>query len=259
MLDRPHTIPAVDRTVSRSDNSPAPAIAYAKDALDELSKWLESHPVIQQQDEAKAGAALKERTLVAIKGAREEREGKTSPLREQLNAIFADYDLVKDKGPLERTYNELRKRLTNYATAVEAARIAEAERLRLEAEERERAAREAEAAEQAAIADAEVGSCTDVAGAIEQADQAFTDFRRADKQAAIAARNVPVRFGSALGGKSQSMRTVKVLVIENVQLAIEIMGLTPKITEAILSSARDYQKEFDELPAGISATFERSY
>ena len=45
---------------------------------------------------------------------------------------------------------------------------------------------------------------------------------------------------------------------EDVAKAIKVMGLTPKITEAILSSARDYRKEFEELPAGINATFERS-
>ena len=54
------------------------------------------------------------------------------------------------------------------------------------------------------------------------------------------------------------MRTVEVLAIENAELAIRAMGLTDKIRDAILSSARDYRREHEELPAGINATFERS-
>jgi len=56
----------------------------------------------------------------------------------------------------------------------------------------------------------------DVGGAIEHADATFSDFRRADKQAAIAAKNVPLRFSSVMGGKTQSMRTVEVLVIDDI-------------------------------------------
>jgi len=252
-------IPAGNRMVSRTDNQPAPtALDHAADALSELAAWLKDHPVIQALPEAKAGVGLKERTLVALNAARDERQAKTQPLRDQLNEIFATYDLVKDKGTLERGYNELRKRLTAFATSQEEARIAEATRLRNEAAERERIAREAEAAEQEALANAEQGECTDVGAAIAQADQTFTEYRAADKQAAIAERNVPLRFGSVLGGKSISMRTTEMLAIENVEMAIKAIGLTDKIKDAILSSARDFRKEFGELPVGITATFERS-
>jgi hypothetical protein len=251
-------VPATDRIVSRSDNNPSSSLFHAKDALDELKKWLTDNPIVEHQPQLKAGTALKERTLIALNGARTEREGKTKPIREQLNAIFAEYDLVKDKGVLERAYNELRKRLTDYAVAVEAARIAEAERLRKEAEERERLAREAEAAEREAIENAQAGECTDAAGAIEQADAAFTEFRRADKTAAIAEKNVPLRVGSVLGGKSISMRTTEKLVIEDAFAALKVLGLTEDIEEAILKSARAFRKEFNELPTGVRATFVRS-
>jgi hypothetical protein len=247
----------LERVITRTDNNPPDALHYANDALAELSAWLKDNPVVEAQPQAKAGAALKERTLTALNEARAERETKTRPFRDKLNAIFAAYELVKDKGTLETAYGVLRKRLTNYANMVEAARIVEVERLRKEAEEKERLAREAEAAEQDAIACADVGECTDVGGAIEQADQAFSDFRRADKTAAIAERNVPVRFGSVLGGKSIGMRTVEVLVVEDEVAAILVLGLTDKIRDAILSSARDFKKEFGELPAGVKATFER--
>ena len=252
-----NAIPATDRLVSTSDNQPS-RLEFAAEAYDELRTYLKATPVITCNDEAQAGAAVNERTLVALNEARAERETKTRPFRDKLNAIFDAYALVKDKGTLETARAELRKRLTKYANDLEAKRIAEVERLRAEAEAKERLAREAEAAEREAIDDAEQGVESDVGEAIQHADQAFTDYRRADKSAAIAAENVPVRFASVLGGKSRSMRTVEVLMIEDVTRAIKVLGLTDKITEAILSSARDYRKEFDELPAGITATFERS-
>lgn len=251
-------IPATDRTVSRNDNNPPDRLAYATEAMEELRAFLKGHPVIMSQKEAQAGAACNERTLIALNEARAERETKTRPFRDRLNAIFAAYELVKDKGTLETARNELRKRLTKYASDIEAKRIAEVERLRAEAEQAERLARAAEEAEREAIDDAEQGVESDVGGAIEQADQAFTSFRRADKQAAIAAKNVPLRFSSVVGGRSQGMRTMEVLVIEDVARAIKIMGLTDKIRDAILSSARDFRKEFDQLPEGIKSTFERS-
>ena len=251
------TIPAADRDVTRSDNGPS-RLDYATEAMEELRSYLKATPVITSQDEAKLGAAVNERTLIALNEARAERETKTRPFRDRLNAIFEAYALVKDKGTLETARNELRKRLTKYASDIEAARIAEVERLRKEAEEAERIARQAEEAEREAIDDADQGVESDVGGAIEQADQAFSDFRRIDKAAAIAARNVPLRFGSVTGGRSRGMRTTEVLVIDDVAKALRIMGMTDKIRDAILSSARDYRREFDELPAGITATFERS-
>lgn len=250
-------IPATDRVVTRSDNEPD-RLAFAVEAYDELRAYLKATPVVTSQAEAKFGAAVNERTLIALNEARAERETKTRPFRDKLNAIFEAYGLVKDKGTMETARGELRKRLTKYAADIEAKRIAEVERLRKEAEDAERLARQAEAAEQEAIDDADQGVESDVGEAIQQADQAFSTFRRADKQAAIAARNVPVRFSSVTGGRSMGMRNVEVLVIEDVAKAIKIMGLTPKIRDAILSSARDYRKEFDELPNGIKATFERS-
>lgn len=245
-------------------NNPPSVIDRAKEAFDELAAWLKEHPVIENADDAKQGAAYVERTRVALQEARDERDGKTRPHLDALETIRTAYELVRDKtktnegGPLQRAFTALKKRLTDYANAVEAARIAEAERLRKEAEAKEAAARAAEAAEQEAIADAEVGVETDVGGAIEQADAAFTDYRRADKQAAIAERNVPVRFHSVMGGRTQSMRTTEVLHVVDPAKAISVMGMTDKIKDAILSSARDFRKEFGELPSGIEASFERS-
>ncbi|XUM21016.1 hypothetical protein ACRAVF_27010 [Bradyrhizobium oligotrophicum S58] len=276
-ISQPVIVPAADRAVTITHNYPVepvaetvtaeeivPVLDQARAVFDELGVFLQDAPVIQDEATAKRGAAFLERARLALQEARDERTRRTQPLMDRLTAIRNAFDLVRDKtktnegGPLERAYNALRKRLTDYAAKVEAARIAEAERLMREAQAAEAAARAAEAAEQEAIADAEVGVVTDVAAAIDVADQTFADFKRADRLATRAAREVPVRFGSVTGGRAQTMRTIEVLTVSDVALAIKAMGLTPKITEALLSSARDYRKAYGELPPGIAASHERS-
>lgn len=268
------------RAVTTKDNNPPPdevettalmvventrptEIDRAKEAFEELRDFLKDHPVILTADDAKLGAGYLERTRVTLKASRDERNTKTRPFLDRLEAIRAAYDLVREKtksnegGLLERAYNALRDRMTKYADAVEAERIAEANRLREEAARAEDAARAAETAEQTAIADAEVGECTDVGAAIQNADQKFAEFKVANRQAATAERNVPLRFGSVLGGKSVSARTYEFLEIEDFDKAIKVLGLTDKIRDAVIASAKDFRNEFDELPAGIKSTHQR--
>jgi hypothetical protein len=260
-------VPAAGRAVSRTDNQPPAVIEgeatvvkttidHGREAFAELAAYLKETPVITCQAEARQGSGFLERTRIAIAEMEAERTAKVKPLNDEVGRINAAYRAVRD--PLETALKALRARLTGFAAAEEAKRIAEANRLREEAEARERAAREAEAAERQAMEDAEAGECTDVGAAIEQADAAFDDFARANRAAARAERAVPVRFSSVTGGRAQAMRTVEVLKIEDAVKAIRVMGLTEKIAAAILSSARDYRKEFDELPEGVIATFERS-
>lgn len=237
-------------------NKPPSTIESAREAFSELGVWMREHPVIGSNPEAKQGAAYVERTRIALSEMENERKIKVDPLNKQLSEINGVYRETRD--PLETLLKTLRKRLSDFANAVEAARIAEANRLRQEAEERERLARAAEAAEQEAIDDAEQGVESDIGAAVQEADQTFADYRRADKTAAIAERNVPVRLASVMGGRALTMRTVEKLVIEDAFAAIKSLGLTPDIQEAILKSARAFRKEFEELPAGVIATFERS-
>lgn len=237
-------------------NKPPGPIDSAKEAFTELSSFLQNNPVIQDEEAARHGAAYVERTRVALSEMENERTALVKPLNEQLSGINAAYRVVRD--PLEKALKALRQRIADYANEIERKRIEEAERLRQEAEAKEAQARAAEAAEQEAIADAEVGECTDVGGAIEHANETFADYQRADRAAARAERAVPVRFHSVMGGRSISMRTTEVLKITDACAAIKAMGITPEIETALLSAARKYRKAFEELPAGITATFERS-
>lgn len=249
-------IPAADGQVASTDNQPPGTIDSAKLAMTELSGWLKEHPVIQSPPEAKDGAAFVERTRITIAEMEAERTAKVAPLNKELGEINGAYRLVRD--PLERALKELRSRLTKYAADLEAARIAEAERLRREAEAKERAAREAEAREREAIDDAAQGVESDVGGAIAEADHSFGDYRKADKAAAIAERNVPVRIGSVMGGRSMSMRTTRKLVVQDAAAAIKVIGLTDDIADAITRAAKKFEDAFGELPAGVVETFERS-
>jgi hypothetical protein len=237
-------------------NKPPGVIDSAKEAMTELSAFLADTPVIENQPQAKQGGAHIERTRISLAAMEDERSERVGPLNKELTAINGAYRVVRE--PLEKVLKELRRRLTDFANAIEAARIAEANRLAAERAEAERIAREAEVAEQNAIAMADVGELTDAGGAIAEADARFRNFERAYRAAAVAAKNVPVRIGSAMGGRALSMRTVEVLVIDDACAAIKAIGLTDKVQDAILSSAREFRKAYGELPMGISSTHQRS-
>lgn len=253
-------VPTASGEVAITHNNPPDTtpgtIDRARETYVELNRFLTEAPVIQDDATARRGSGLVEITRISLKAMDDERKQRVSPLNDQVAAINAIYRQPRET--LERLQKAVRERLTAYALAVEEAREAEAKRLRDIAEAAEAAARAAEAAEQEAIADAEVGVETDIGAAIEQADEAFAGYQATSRAAARAERNIPLRFGSVTGGRAQTMRTTEVLSVADVGLAIKAMGLTPKITEALLSSARDYRKAHGELPAGIASTSQRS-
>lgn len=236
-------------------NNPPGPIEAAKEAMAELSAFTENNPVIQTFDQAKEASAFIERTRVALQAMEDERKPQTDPLTAKLEAINKPYRLVRQ--PLEKLYEVVKARLTKYNNAVEQARLREAQRLREEAEARERAAREAEAREQEAIVNAEAGELTDVGGAIVEADDAFKGFQKADRAAAVAERNVPVRIASVMGGKAISMRTTEVFTVEDASAAITAMGLSDDLQKQIIKDAKRYRETFGELPDGVTSSYER--
>lgn len=242
--------------IERGHNKPPGPIESAQEAMVELGKFAEETPVIQTFEQAKLAAAFIERTRVALQAMEDERKPQVDPLNAKLEAINKPYRLVRQ--PLEKLYDLIKARLTKYNKAVEAARLREAQRLRDEAEAKERAAREAEANEAAAIVGAELGECTDVGGAINQADGAFKTFQKAARAAAVAERNVPVRIGSIMGGKALSMRTTEVFIVEDACAAITAMGLSDDLKKQIVKDAKRFREATGELPDGVKSTDERS-
>jgi hypothetical protein len=252
-------IPAGDRMVTRVDNHPD-QITLARDTYRELNNFLKETPAVTNAKEAKDAARWLESVKVTLEELDGERRGKVDPLNAQVKAINDAYRPARES--LDRLLAVLRDRLNAFARAQEAARAAEAARLAAEAAEAERLAREAEAREQDAIAAADVGECgIDIGQAIEQADASFADYKVAARAAAIAERAVPVRFGSALGGRSMALRAKETLTVDDPIAALKALakvGLSEKLVDAILSDARAYRKLKKELPAGISSSTQRS-
>jgi hypothetical protein len=237
-------------------NQPPSPIDYAREAMDDLANFLTDTPVIQTPEQAREGSLFVERSRKTIQDLEDARKAETGPLNERVKTINERYREIRT--PMDGVVAELRQRLTDYTARLEAARIREAEAARIEAQRLEMEARRAEEAEREAKQNATLGEITDVAAAIVEADQTFSDYAKADRAAQIAESQTHVRLPSQLGGKALSLREKETLVLDDVKAAIAVMGVTDKITSAILSSARDYRREWGRLPDGIRSEITRS-
>jgi hypothetical protein len=248
-------VPLDDSPAPLGHNLPPGPLGAARDAYRALSAFLTATPVIESFDDAKRAAAYKDaakKTLTDIEAAR---KLEVEPLKTRANAIDAIYRTVRV--PIERALDELRKRLTSYATVEEAKRIVEAERLRQAAAAAEAAARTAETAEKTAVDNAQVGECTTVGEAIAAADAAFAEYQRADRAAEVAARDVTVRLGVP-GGKTQTMHTLEKLIVTDANEALAALGLTDRLRAALIIEARVYRRDHGRLPPGFAVEFVRS-
>lgn len=244
-------------------NLPPGPIDFAKEAMADLSAFMASNPVIETPEQAKKAGLFVERMRKTLGDVEAERDNKVRPLNEQVAAINAEYKSVhntdrKRPGLADKVLNELLDRINSYIGREEAKRIAAAEAKRREAEEAERLAREAEERERQAKDNASVGELdVDVGAAIKEADQKFSEFERASRAAALAERDVPVRISSSLGGRALSARNHETLILDDWFVALNVIGVTEKIKDAILSAARDYRRLKGKLPDGVSSTSER--
>jgi hypothetical protein len=233
------------------------AIDTARAVYRSLSVYLQNTPVIESHDEAKGAANLIEQGRRTIDEIETERKSITGILNKQVKDINDTY-----RGPREfviKVVDEIKRRLTAFASAEEARREAEAAEARAKAEEAERIAREAERVEQEAKQLADVGECdVDVASAIVDADKAFAKYKKAERIAARTEDQIQVRLAGGFG-RAVSMRKSETLIVEDAHKAIASMGLTDGIRDAILSSARAYRKLNGCLPAGVTAETERKF
>lgn len=251
-----HTIPAADRAVARSDNRPPTLIELARETYRSLSAWLKEFPAITSHDEAKAAGKWIESVSAAVSELEAERKAKVDPLNQAVRAINDEYRAPRDH--LTKLLDEAKRRLTAYAVAEEQRKAAEAEQLRQEAEQARQAAIEAEWAEEDAKAEVDLGICdVDVGAAIETADTAFGEFQKADRQALRAERAIPTRIASSFGGRALTMRNRETLILDDACAALKAIGVTEKISAAILSAARDYRKLNGALPDGVRSETER--
>lgn len=237
-------------------NQGPPIIDHAAETAKALSTWMGEHPVVSNEDDARAGKLLCDRASSVVSEMEAERRSRVDPLNKQVKEINESYRPVRFT--LESTLQALVLRLDAFAKAEEDRRTAEAdEKLRLAAEA-EHAAHEAEQAETEAKSDASSGVIgVDIANTTANADAAFTLYKKAKREANLAVRNKKVKIGGGFG-RALSRRTTETLAVDSWEIAIGFMGMTDGIRDAILTSARAYRQEFKELPPGISAKQDRS-
>jgi hypothetical protein len=248
-------------------NAPPSPIDLARSSFDDLSRWLKDHPVISTEAQAREAKLFKDRADSALKAIEEARVNLVAPLNEQVREINAEHHQYHNgnsgkPGIFDKILVALKFRMTAYAKAEEAKREAIARAAREAAERAEREAREAETREREAHQEAAQGVCdVDIGRATADADQAFADFKKADRELGRAERNATVRIGGGFG-KVTTLRTQEVLTVTDWQAAIADMldddGLIPEcIHDAILTAARAHRKMFGELPTGIGREEER--
>jgi hypothetical protein len=247
--------PKPGQEVLGGNGPPNDAIDGARDSCRLIKTWLRNNPAVVNESDAYAAnevLVIAENTLAALKGAR---DAECTPLRkiwEEARARWAT--------PIESVdglKTEVTGRLQPYMLAEEDRRKAEAAEARRIAAEAEAAAREAERMEAEARQNASLGEFVDVVQASEDADQAFGDYRHAHRAAVIAEKSVPVRLKSRFDTKATKLRTKRTLVVDDVPKALDAIGITDRIMEAILMEARQFKKDFGTLPDGISEVEER--
>lgn len=222
-----------------------------------LSGFLKETPVVQSHDEARRAANYIEQSRATLGELEDARKARVNPLNEEVKAINDEYRAPRES--LQALMDEVKRRATAFAQAEEDRRAAAAIDAARVAAQAAQAAHAAEAIEANAKASADVGECgVNIAAVITQADRAFAAFKRADRTAARAAREVPVRLAGGMG-RAVSMRARETLHLADASAAILAIGTTEKIAEAILSSARDYRRLHGVLPAGVTASSERQF
>jgi hypothetical protein len=228
---------------------------FATTAMNLMTKYLNDTPVISTGAEAEAAKVQIETARGCLAAIEVERDGKVRPLNDKVAEINGIYKAVS--APFKTVLDQVRERLTDYAHAVEKARQRIADIKRREAEQLIAKAREAERLEREAIDNARLGEVdARVAETIVQADAAFADAKRANRQANVAERDADtVRIGGG-NGRSLGMRTTTTLTLDDPIAAIKAMGgkVSEKTAESILSDARAWRKLNDQRwPAGVTA------
>ncbi len=248
---------------SKSNNPPSP-IDFAKEVIGDLSGWMSDHPVVESEEDSRDAKLLLDRAKAALEDVERERVAKVKPLNDQVTEINGVYKAAhnidpKKPGTLDRVVaSVLKQRMQAYLLVEESKRRRIAEEKQAAADAAREAALLAEKLEKEAIANAAVGEIgIDVAAVTQQADEAFVAFGRADREAERASMSAErVRLSGGFG-RSVSVRSVEVLEVKDACAALVDMGLTDGVRDAILTSARAYRTATGDLPAGISASFER--
>lgn len=223
----------------------------------ELRTFTTEHPVLQNEDEARAAAQLARRAKNTLDDLESDRKKKVAPLNEKVRETNAEY--AEAAVPVQTALVLLKGRMTGWAKAEEERRQQEASLALLAATIAEEKARQAITDAAEAEANAGFGEAVDVVAAKQNAVAAFNDAKRANRDLQRAERDAEhVRMAPGLGAKAMSLRSHEELTVSDPAAAIAAIGLTEGIAAAIIIEARKYRKERKALPPGISSNITRS-
>jgi len=235
-------------------NNPPEAIELASGVINSVSAFMADHPVVQDEEVARATKLQIDRAKLCIKDIEAELEGKSKPLRDKLEIVRGMYrgprrmlgDLLEEMLSRLQSFVKTEEHRREQLALIAAAKAAEAERLALEAERIER-----ERLDDAAKG--EIG--VDVAEVIANADQAFEDYQKAERRAILAQKQTHVKIGGGLS-RAIGLRKKETLILTDYIKAISAMGFTDSIMEGILKSARAYRTVHGKLPEGVTSKVE---
>lgn len=247
--------PKPGQEVLGGNGPPNGAIVDARDTHKLVTTWLRNNPTVTSESDAYAAneiLVIADNTLAVLKGAR---EAECTPLRKIWEEARARWATPIDS--ISKLHIEVSGRLQPYMLAEEDRRRAEAAEARHAAEALEAAAREAERLETESRENASVGEFVDVVQASEDADQAFGDYRHAERIATIAEKDSTVRLRSRFATKATTLRTKRTLVITDVSKLLLAVGVTERVEAALLTEARAYKASIGEWPDGVIEETER--
>lgn len=250
------------RAVIGGNNPPEPtAIERAEPSIEALRDFLNANPVVSTEDEARTGKSALDNAAAAFKSMEAERKSKVDPLNAEVKTINLEYfrlhNADKKTGIWDKIFADARRRISDYALELERQRFQAEEAARRIAEEASRLAQEAADREREAREEAAAGTCdVSLDAAIETADTLSQQAIRArwNVQRTEAQTKVRITGGS---GRAISLQDHETLTLTDWKAAIEDVGVTDEIADAIVKAARAYRKENGKLPRGVEVIVHR--
>lgn len=232
------------------NNNPPGQIEFCQETVQAISAWMADNPVIEDENSARKAKLLVDRAKSALKDLESERDLKVRPLNQQVKAVNDLYRPARDE--LDSTLTLILGRVNDYIKKEEAKRFAAAREAQRKLDEAVRAAEEAEQRAREAEEDAKSGVVVDVVTAAHEAERAFKAFTKAEREAARAEKDAHVKIGGGFN-RALSTRTKEELILVDAMAAIQDIGFTERLIDAILSEARAFRQIHNRLPEGVKS------
>lgn len=241
--------------VDKTHNNPPEVLELATEVIQGINRYIADTPVVENEDTARAMKLQIDRAKLCLKDLEAERDSKVRPLNDQVDVINYNYRPIRKM--LGNLLDEMLKRNELFVKKEEDRLETIALEAAMEANAARQRAVEAERVEQERLDDASKGEVgVDVAKVMSDADEAFKEYERFSRQAALAEKETHVKIGGGLS-RAIGMREKELFHIDSLMAAVQSLGPTPDIEAAILKAARSYYRTYKKLPDGISRTMEK--